>query len=247
LAKKSGSLKVKRTTVPSFWKLSKKRKRFVVRTSPGPHPKSYSYPILVLLRDVLGIVKTRREALTVLNAGGVQVDGRAIRSESFPVGLMDVIDFPKVGKSYRLVPNKGRLTPVEIGTGEKDIKLCIVKSKNSVKGSKVGYGLHDGRIIFPEAKLDIKPGDSCILKVPGQEFQGSFRLKTGDLALLIRGYRSGEVATVEEMKPGTFSRGSIATVRLPDGTASELPTSILMPLGSQLPTITFSGLAMPAS
>ncbi len=247
LAKKSGSLKVKRTTVPSFWKISKKKKRFVVRTSPGPHPKSYSYPILVLLRDILGVVKTRREALTVLNAGKVHVDGRAIRSESFPVGLMDVIDFPQVGKSYRLVPTKGRLTPVEIGSKEKDTKLCIVKSKNSVKGSKFSYGLHDGRIIYPEAKLDIKPGDACILKVPGQEFQGSFRLAKGGLALLIRGDRSGEVATVEDVKPGTFSRGSIATIRLPDGTASELPTSTLLPLGNQLPDITFSGLAMPAS
>ena len=176
MAKKSGSLKVKRTTVPSFWQISKKNKRFVVRTSPGPHPKNYSYPMLVLLRDILGVVKTRREALTVLNAGKVHVDGRAIRSESFPVGLMDVLDFPKLGKSYRLVPLRGRLTPVEIGAKEKDTKVCLVKSKNTVKGSKTGYGLHDGRIIFPEAEVDIKPGDACVLKVPGQEFQGSFRL-----------------------------------------------------------------------
>ena len=206
---------MKRTTVPSFWKISKKNKRFVVRTSPGPHPKSYSYPILVLLRDILGVVKTRREALTVLNAGKVHVDGRAIRSESLPVGLMDVIDFPQIGKSYRLVPAKGRLTPVAIGSNEKGMKLCMVKNKNSVKGSKLGYGLHDGRMIYPESEVDVKPGDSCILKLPGQEFQASFRLAKGGLALLIRGDRSGEVATVEDVKPGTFSRGSIATVQAP--------------------------------
>ena len=247
LAKKSGSLRVKRTTVPPFWQISKKKKRYVVRTSPGPHPKNYSYPMLVLLRDVLGVVKTRREALRVLNSGKVHVDGRAVRSESFPVGLMDVLDFPQLGKAYRLVPNRGRLTPVEIGAKEKDVKVCIVKSKNSVKGSKIGYGLHDGRVIFPEAKVDIKPGDACVLKVPGQEFQKSFRLTKGGLALLIQGDRSGEVATVEDVKQGTFSRGSIATVRLPDGTSSELPTSRLLPLGSQLPELTVSGFAVPAS
>jgi small subunit ribosomal protein S4e len=246
LAKKSGSLKTKRAAVPSFWKISKKEKRFVVRTSPGPHPKSYSYPLLVLLRDVLGVVKTRREALTVLNSGQVRIDGRAVKSESFPVGLMDVVEFPKVGKAYRLVPAKGRLSLVEISDKEKDLKLCLVKGKYSIKGSKLGYGLHDGRTIFPEAEVDTKPGDACILRVPAQEFQGSFRLGKGGLALIMRGDRSGEVATVEDMKSGTFSRGSIATVRLPDGTSSELPTSTLLPLGKQMPEITVSGISSAA-
>ncbi len=240
MAKKSGSLKVKRAAVPAFWKIPKKQKRFVVRTSPGPHPKDYSYPILVLLRDIIGVVKTRREALTVLNTGKVHIDGRAVRSESFPVGLMDVVDFPEIGKAYRLVPARGRLTPVEIKQNEKDLKICIVKSKQTSKGSKISYGLHDGRVIFPEAEVDLKPGDACIVKVPRTEYQSSFRLAKGALALLVRGERSGEVATVEDLKAGTFQRGSMATIRLSDGTVSELPTTVLMPLGKQLPEITVS-------
>ena len=180
--------------------------------------------------------------MTVLNGGKVHIDGRAVRSESFPVGLMDVIDFPEAGLSFRLVPQKGRLTPVEIKPSEKELKFCLVKNKNTIKGSKIGYGLHDGRTIFPEAEVDIKPGDSCVVKVPHSEFQSSFRLTKGNLALLIRGERSGEVATVEEIKPGTFQRSAIATVRLADGGVSELPTSTLMPLGKQLPEITVSGL-----
>ena len=240
MAKKSGTLKPKRAGVPSFWKISKKEKRFVVRTSPGPHPKSYSYPMLILLRDILGVVKTRREALSVLNSGKVLVDGRIVKSEGFPVGLMDVVEFAGLDKAYRLVPYQGRLLPVPIEAKERDLKLCLVKSKSTGKGSKIGYGLHDGRTIFPEAEVDIKPGDVCIIKVPKQEFMGSFRLSKGGLALIIRGERSGEVSTVEEVKAGTFSRGAIATVRLADGTASEVPTTILMPLGKQQPELTVS-------
>ena len=139
------------------------------------------------------------------------MDGRVVKAEAFPVGLMDVIDLPNVGKSYRMVPHYGRLVPVEISAKEKELKLCIVKSKKSVSATKIGYGLHDGRVIFPEAEVDIKPGDSCIIKIPTQEFQGSFRLAKGSLALLIKGERSGEVAAIEDVKPGTYSRGSIAT------------------------------------
>jgi small subunit ribosomal protein S4e len=242
MAKKSGSLKAKRSASPAFWQISRKDKRFVVRTAPGPHPKSYSYPLLVVLRDILELAKTRREALSILNEGKVTVDGRVVKSEAFPIGLMDVIDFPTVGKSYRMVPRRGRLIPVEIEQKEKELKLCYVKSKKTVKGSKLSYGLHDGRVFFPEAEVDIKPGDACIIKVPTQEFQASFRLSKESLALLIRGEKSGEVATVEDLKAGTYSRGPIATIRFADGTTSELPTSVLLPLGKQVPEITLTKL-----
>ena len=240
MAKKSGSLKAKRSATPAFWQIARKEKRFVVRTHPGPHAKAYSYPLLVVLRDILGLAGTRREALSVLNEGKIVVDGRVVRNEAFPIGLMDVIDLPEAGKSFRMIPWHGHLVPVEIPEKEKDLKLCIVTSKRTVKGAKLSYGLHDGRTIFPEAEVDIKPGDGCIIKVPGQEFQSSFRLNKGSLALLIRGEKSGEVATVEDMKPGTYSRGAIATVRLADGTTSELPTAVLLPLGKQAPDLTVS-------
>lgn len=240
MAKKSGSLKAKRSASPEFWQISRKDKRFVVRTSPGPHPKNYSYPLLVVLRDILGLAKTRREALSVLNEGKVRIDGRVVKSESFPVGLMDVIDLPNVGRSYRMVPQYGRLVPVEIDEKEKELKLCYVKSKKTVKGSKTSCSLHDGRVIFPEAEVDVRPGDSCIIKIPSQEYQASFRLGKESLALLIRGEKSGEIATVEDLKPGTYSRGSIATVRFADGTSSELPTGVLLPLGKQVPEMTLT-------
>jgi small subunit ribosomal protein S4e len=240
LAKKSGSLKAKRSASPEFWQISRKDKRFVVRTSPGAHSKKYSYPLLVVLRDVLGLAKTRREALSILNEGKVTVDGRVVKSESFPIGLMDVIDFPDVGRAFRMVPRYGRMIPVEIESKEKGLKLCHVKSKTTIRGSKISYGLHDGRVIFPEAEVDIRPGDACMIKVPSQEFQASFRLGRETLALLIRGERSGEVVTIEDVKAGTYSRGSIATVRFADGTASELPTSVLLPLGKETPQITLT-------
>jgi ribosomal protein S4E len=67
-------------------------------------------------------------------------------------------------------------------------------------------------------------------------------LGKGSLALLIKGERSGEVATVEDVKPGTYQRGSIATIRLADGTTSELTTTVLLPLGKQQPEITVTRL-----
>ena len=240
MARTGGSLKTKRSKVPSFWKISKKDKRLVVRTEPGPHPKSYSYPISVLLRDILALTKNQRETMSVLNEGKIRIDGRIVRSPRFPVGLMDVVDIPSIDKSFRVVPHEGGLIPVEIPASEKDLKLCIVKNKRTLRKGKVACGLHDGRVIFPEAEVDIRPGDSCLLKLPNQEFQASYRQSKGGLALLIRGERSGEIVTLEDSKAGTFSRGAIGTVKFADGSTSELPSAILMPLGKQLPDLTLT-------
>ncbi len=245
MARMGASLKTKRAEVPSFWKISKKKKRFVVRTSPGPHSKKASYPLLVLIRDLLSLAKTRKEALSILNAGKVRVDGRIVKAEGFPIGLMDIVDIPHADKTYRMVPLRGGLVPVEVDSKEKDLKLCLVKNKTTIRSSKMRCGLHDGRVIFPEAEVDIRPGDSCLIRVPKQEFIGSFRIGKGTLALLVEGERSGEISTVEDLKPGTFSRGAIATVRLQDGSLSELPTTMLMPLGKQLPELTVSKTGMP--
>ncbi|MHB1909523.1 MAG: 30S ribosomal protein S4e [Nitrososphaerales archaeon] len=238
MARKGGSLKTKRAEVPKFWKISKKDKRFVVRTEPGPHPKQYSYPLLVLLRDVLSMVKTNKEAMSVLREGKVAIDGRVVRSPRFPIGLMDIVSIPTIGKAFRLVPSRGGLIALEVGDQEQGLKMCIVKSKKTIRGAKMVCGLHDGRTIYPEAEVDIRPGDSCVIKIPEQEFQASFRLSKGSLALLIRGERSGEVVALEDIKAGTFSRGGIATVRFADGTFSELPLTTLMALGKQLPSLT---------
>ena len=142
MARKGGSLKTKRAKVPKFWKISKKDKRFVVRTEPGPHPKQYSYPLLVLLRDVLSMVKTNKEAMSVLREGKVAIDGKVVRSPRFPVGLMDVVSIPTVGKSFRLVPNRGGLIALEVGDQEQGLKMCIVKSKKTIRGAKMVCGLH---------------------------------------------------------------------------------------------------------
>jgi small subunit ribosomal protein S4e len=245
MARKSGSLRTKRSAAPSFWKIPRKEKRFVPQTEPGPHPKAFSYPVLVLLRDVLGLVRTRKEGLLVLNDGKITVDGRPVKSAGFPVGLMDILEISSAGKLYRIVPDRSGLTPVEASSSERSLKICQVRSKRAISTDKFVYGLHDGRSIILEKNggTSLKPGDSCIIEVPGQKLQSSFRLAPSELALILKGDRSGEIVTVEGLKEGTFSRAPIASVTLSDGSSSEIPTSILLPLGKELPPLTISKVA----
>ncbi len=119
---------------PLFWNISRKNKRFVITVRPGSHPKNYSIPTAVLLRDVLKIVNTLREAKSAIYGGKVLVDGIKRKSLHHSIGLMDVIELEGVPDIYRLVPQKGHiLKPIKINKSEKTKKISKKSEKPKTK------------------------------------------------------------------------------------------------------------------
>jgi len=241
LAKMGGSNRAKRSTAPPFWPIHRKEKEFTIKTSPGPHSKDRSYALGVLIRDVLHLVYTYREAKFVANSGKVRVDGVVRRDLDFPVGLMDVIEFDGLGKVYRLVPLNGKpLEPIEIPAEEKNLKLCKIINKVTVRGGIIQYTFHDGRCLLDKEDLALKVGDACLLEAPSQKVINTVRMKKGVRVLVIGGERAGLQGYVEDLRPGTFTRGPMATISF-GAESVELPTSLLMPVGEDKPLIYIGG------
>ena len=71
----AGSKKLKRQMAPQFWGITRKDKRFVITTKPGPHKKNFAIPTAVFLRDTLKIVTSLREAKASIYSGKVKIDG----------------------------------------------------------------------------------------------------------------------------------------------------------------------------
>ena len=74
----AGSKKLKRQMSPLFWGINRKNKRFAITVRPGSHPKNSSFPTAILLRDVLNVVTTLREAKSVIYGGKIK------RRRSYP-------------------------------------------------------------------------------------------------------------------------------------------------------------------
>jgi small subunit ribosomal protein S4e len=237
MVKKGGNKKTKRSKAPAFWTIRRKDSQFIVSTLPGPHPKEMSYPLAVFLRDILGFVKTYREAKFVINEGRIKIDGIIRKEANYPVGLMDVIEIPIIDKIYRLVPTRlNPLSPIEISEKEKSMKICRVKVKKVVKKGKIQYGLHDSRsIFFDDAKLKI--GDSCLIEVPSQKFVNSIKLEEGTLVIITRGEKVGQIGTIKQIIQGNFTRQKMFNVLL-DEISTQLPSDIVFPIGMQNPLIT---------
>ena len=165
MAKKGGDKRLKRQLAPRFWQVNRKSPRFILNTMPGPHTRRLSYPIGVVLRDLLHVCSSIREVKRSLNKGLITVDGKMIHHPNFPVGLMDTVEIKPSKEFYRFVPSNGHpLLPIKINANEKNLKLGKIKSKVSSKKNSYQYCLHDGRTFLSEEAYNVN--DTCLVELP---------------------------------------------------------------------------------
>ncbi len=189
---------IKRLAAPRIWPIPRKVYPFAPKPSPGPHPADRSVPLLIVIRDLLGLANNKREAKKILNARKVKIDGRVIRDIKFPVGFMDVITIEDINKHYRVVYDvNGNLRITEIPEDHAQWKLVRIENKTVVKGGKIQLNLHDGRnIVLDENKY--RTNDVLKIKVPSQEIIGHYPLAEGSVAIIIGGKHRGRVAHIKE-------------------------------------------------
>lgn len=235
MAKKGGSNKLKRISAPKQWDIERKKARFMWKPLPGPHSIESSYPLGTVVRDILSLANNAREVRHVLTAGDVLVDGRVRRSPSFPVGLFNVVEVPKEGAAYRLLPSPDGLKVKKVGADEAKVKLCGVRRKLKAKGGVIQYGLHDGRSLLSDS-LSLSPGDSVVLKVPEQSIVAGIKLAKGSLGLVISGERAGQLGKITDVKKGSITREKMVAISLPGG-ETELPSRLVIAVGVDKPVI----------
>lgn len=188
---------LKRLFMPKSWPIKRKGIKFVMRPRPGPHPISNSFPLGLLLRDLLKFAKTTRELRYILNKKIVLVDGLQRKDKNFPVGLFDVITFPDTDESYRVIFNKkGKIELIKDKIN--NIKLCKIIGKKKIKG-KIQVNLNDGKnILVVEDKY--KVGDSLLISIPKFEIKDHIKLEQGNLVCLIGGKHIGDLGKIEGVK-----------------------------------------------
>jgi len=231
----AGSKKLKRQMAPTFWGITRKEKRFVVTVKPGPHPKNYSIPNAVFLRDTLKLTKTLRESKSVIYEGKVTVDGVKRKSLHHGIGLMDVVELDGISDVYRLVPQNGQiLQPLKIDSSEKSKKILKLTSKTTIKNGKTQLGFHDGRSMIVDIKINV--GDSCLIQVPKQKILEVIKLEKGSQVIVTKGVNAGKIGRVEEVKEGTFTLPKRVEISV-DERKIEIPVDIIMTVGKEKPVI----------
>jgi len=205
---------MKTFNAPKFYKVSAKSRPWIVKPLPGPHKKDQSIPLAVLLRDVLKMCDSLKDAKKILNSGEVFVDGKVRKEYKFGVGLMDVISVKSIGKNYRVVMGASGLKIIEIPKSEANLKLCRINRKTLVKGKKIQLGTHDGRTIL--GSKDHKTGDSLLIELPSQKIVEHLKMEKGNIGLITGGENTGKLVKIKAVKRTRSREPNKVTCELED-------------------------------
>ena len=231
----AGSKKLKRQMAPLFWGINRKNKRFVITVRPGSHPKNRSIPTAILLRDVLKMVTTLREAKSVIYNGKINVDGITRKSLHHSIGLMDVIELQGISDVYRLVPTHGHiLQPIKIDSSEKSKKIVKVTSKTTIRGKKTQLGFHDGRTIIADNNVNV--GDSCLIQIPEQKILDVIKLEKNSLVIVTKGVNTGQIGHINNINEATFTLSKRINLTI-DKKKFEMPADLVIVIGKEKPVI----------
>jgi small subunit ribosomal protein S4e len=224
---------LKRLATPRSWPLKRKANVWTTKQRPGSHSVEESVPAAVLLRDIIKICDTSREAKRIVANRDLLVDGKAVRSIKAPVGLMDVVAIPAMDLYYRVVlSDKGKITVVPISKDEASWKLAMIENKTKVAGGKIQINFHDGRNILLDKNM-YKTGYGVKIAVPDQKIEEVYELKAGATVLIFRGQHAGKTAVVKEYV--ITKDASANVVMFTDG--SETVKSNVFVIGGDKPAI----------
>jgi small subunit ribosomal protein S4e len=250
MGRKGGKRHLKRKPAPKFWPIHRKEAVFTVKPRPGPHPFSRCIPLILIVRDILGIAKTRKEAKKIISQGKIWVDGKVRKKERFPAGLMDVISIPEMDRVYRVLPSQKGLTLLPIEKKEEaGFKLCRIENKTTIKGGHIQLNLHDGRNLLIRVKDANHPEedvfetlDTLKVSLPDQEIIGHFKLAKEAPAIIIDGKnigKSGKIMEIE-MRTGQKRRKTLVTIENGSGNRFQTTLDYIFVIGDKEPHISLT-------
>jgi len=203
--------RLKRRAAPKTWPIPRKGTKWVQRPSPGPHAQDQSIPLAIVLRDLLHLVASAREARIVVRSGAVRIDGKVAKELDRGIGLMDTLSLAApLNAAYRVVNDRhGRLVLIAIPASEAGVKISRVRFKHAVPEGKVEVTLHDGRNLLVAPSSPYRVGDSLKIEVPTQKVVDHLKLAPGALAYVAGGTHVGQLARVEKIEVRNSSQPNL--------------------------------------
>ncbi|TRO51413.1 30S ribosomal protein S4e [Candidatus Bathyarchaeota archaeon] len=223
MGKKGKVGRLKRNPAPRFWPIHRKEAVWIVRPSSGPHSLEKCLPLSIVLRDILKVAETRKEAKKIISQGKVYVDGKVRLKDDFPVGLMDIISMPDMNMFYRVLPSHKGLFLNPISKEEASFKLLRVEDKTLVKNGASQIAFHDGTTMLVKAGDSENPQEvvyetfaTLKLGIPEKQILDQLKTKKGNIAFITGGKNIGKKGKIVEIEKAQAKKRRNALVVVED-------------------------------
>jgi small subunit ribosomal protein S4e len=181
----------KRSQVSTKIPIARKGTKYVVRASGY---NDSGVPVLIAVRDMLGLAKTAREVKSMIHQKLLKLNGRPVRNEKESIKIFNIFE---ADKKYKLsVLTTGKFTFEET---KENSRICKVTNKTLVKGGKTQLTMHDGTTFIDDKKHGVN--DTVEIDSEGK-IKKSMKFDKGAQAVIISGKRTGERGKVEEVSGG---------------------------------------------
>ena len=214
MASKGNKRHILRLASSKYMKLARKSAPYVMKPKPGRHTIDSSIAISTVLREKLAVAQDLREAELMLRAGSVKVNGKVIKSASYPVGFGDSIELVPSKEHYHISVMKEGAFALEKGKEHQHFKIV---GKYVTKGSKLMIRLHDGTIL-PGSK-EMRVGDTVSMKA-GKPDQ-VLHMENGKKCFVMKGTHASESGVIKQINPGTSQKSALVKI---EGSSGEFET-----------------------
>lgn len=199
----------KRTKMLKEWPIARKGSKYIAVAN---HASNKSIPLLVVLRDILGIVKTKKEAKYVLFNSEIKVNNKVRKSEKFPLQVFDTISIDKMKVNYKLVIDSNKFKLIEVKGKDADTKIVKIIGKKLLSKARTQMNLEDGQNFITKDKFSV--GDSVLLNTKENKIEKILELKKGCNIEVVSGKHSGEKGTLKEII--SLEKGKRYLIKLKD-------------------------------
>ena len=214
---------IMRRNMPRTWRISRKgKKKYIVEPLAK---KEHSMPLLLIIRDMLNLAKTRKEALKIIREGNILVNSKARNRDTFPVKIFDFVSIQNK-KFYQLVLEDSKLIVKEVNAEAASKRICKVTGKIMLKGKKVQLNLDNGFSFINNNS--VKVNDSVVLDLASNKVIKHIPLKEKSAVLVIYGKNAGLSGTFSGMK--NVGNEKLAIIKTDSG-VKEIPIKNIMAVG----------------
>ncbi|MCX6741605.1 MAG: hypothetical protein NTX24_00290 [Candidatus Pacearchaeota archaeon] len=185
----------KTRSIPNAWPIPRKDRKYII--CPRTNQKmEFTLPLIVIMRDMLHLANTSKEAKKAIDAGEISVNNKVIKETKLGFGLFDLVHIKKLNKTFTvLLTEKGKLYIQEVPTTT--IKLSKVIGKKALNKGEAQVNLSSGLNLVTQEKP--KVNDSVLLDLEKKQIIKILPIKKGSDILITAGKWKGDLAQIEEV------------------------------------------------